>query len=73
MTQLTGHELLVTNQQSGKQPWVLKDSKSFDYWTVFVYAVAIWPVTGQGFQNTKNGQQSYILSNFHKIERFQPI
>ena len=29
--------------------------------------VAIWPVTGQGFQ-TLNGRQSYIISNFTNLK-----
>ena len=37
------------------------------------YALATWPVTGQGFQNTKWPAVLYILSKFHKIERFQLI
>ena len=39
---------------------------------IFLYAVAIWPVTGQGFQ-ILNGRQSVILNKFHKIEKFQLI
>ena len=37
---------------------------------LFLNAVTIWPVTGQGFQNTKSGPAVYILSKFLKIERF---
>ena len=33
------------------------------------FFVAIWPVTGQGFQNTKLPEVLYILSKFHKSKK----
>ena len=54
----------INNPEQRVRKWV---SVSFK-----LSEVAIWPVTGQGLK-TQNDRQSYILSESHKIEKFQLI
>ena len=40
-------------QKTQKNSKKIQNQKVYINWCIIVYAVAIWPVTSQGFQNTK--------------------